>query len=99
MISNPPFSKKDEVLKRAYDLGKPFALLLPTNSLQGKTRYEMFKNGIELLSFDGRIAFHTNGDFEKYTRGSAFSSSYFCKDMLPERLILRKLVEYERPLR
>ena len=32
MVSNPPFSKKDEVLERAYSLGKPFALLLPINS-------------------------------------------------------------------
>lgn len=33
MISNPPFSKKDAVLKRACQLGKPFALLLPANSI------------------------------------------------------------------
>ena len=28
LISNPPFSKKDAVLERAYELDKPFALLL-----------------------------------------------------------------------
>lgn len=99
MISNPPFSKKDDVLKRAYNLGKPFVLLLPANSIQGKVRYEMFKKGIEMLCFDGRVAFHTNGDFEKFTRGSAFASSYFCKDVLPEKLILRKLNEYDRKLK
>lgn len=98
MISNPPFSKKDQVLKRAYDLGKPFALLLPANSIQGKSRYKLFKNGIEMLCFDGRIPFHINGDFEHYTRGTAFASAYFCKDILPEKLILRELVEYEKPL-
>ena len=34
LISNPPFSKKNDVLKRAFDFGKPFALLLPVNSIQ-----------------------------------------------------------------
>ena len=29
LVSNPPFSKKDEVLKRAFSFNKPFALLLP----------------------------------------------------------------------
>ena len=35
IISNPPFSIKDAVLKRLYELNKPFAILLPMNSLQG----------------------------------------------------------------
>lgn len=58
MISNPPFSKKDAVLKRACQLGKPFALLLPANSIQGKSRFEIFQNNIQLLCFDSRIGFH-----------------------------------------
>ena len=31
IISNPPFSKKDLILKRLNDLHKPFAILLPVN--------------------------------------------------------------------
>ena len=58
MISNPPFSKKDEVLQRAYELGKPFALLLPANSIQGKKRFQIFQNEIQMLCFDVRIDFH-----------------------------------------
>ena len=38
IISNPPFSKKDAVIKRLYELGKPFAILLPIQSLQSKER-------------------------------------------------------------
>jgi len=45
IVTNPPFSKKDAVLKRLYELGKPFAVLLPLNSLQGKARFEIFKQG------------------------------------------------------
>ena len=35
IISNPPFSLKDKILKRIQELNKPFALLLPLPSLQG----------------------------------------------------------------
>ena len=35
IVSNPPFSLKDEVLKRLYELDKPYAMLLPIPSLQG----------------------------------------------------------------
>ncbi|MGL5328857.1 MAG: hypothetical protein ACRDD7_06285 [Peptostreptococcaceae bacterium] len=99
LISNPPFSKKDEVLKRCYEFGKPFALLLPANSIQGKARYKLFKRGIEMLCFDGRVAFHTNDNFKEYTRGTAFASAYFCKDLLPEKLILKELKEYQKALK
>ena len=57
LVSNPPFSKKDAVLRRAYELNKPFALLLPANSIQGKTRFEIFKNDVQMLCFDQRIDF------------------------------------------
>lgn len=35
IISNPPFSCKDAVLKRLSELGKPYAMLLPVPTLQG----------------------------------------------------------------
>ena len=35
IISNPPFSCKDDVLKRLYELDKPYAMLLPIPALQG----------------------------------------------------------------
>lgn len=98
LISNPPFSAKDQVLERAYMLNKPFALLLPANSIQGKKRFKIFRNQIQMLCFDARIDFHINGDFEHYTTGTAFGSAYFCKDLLPSKLELRKLKKYERPL-
>lgn len=59
IISNPPFNIKDKILHRLYELNKPFAVLLPLNTLQGKTRYKYFKNGIQILSFDQRIGFHS----------------------------------------
>lgn len=98
IISNPPFSKKDEVLKRLYELKKPFAILLPMNSLQGKARYEYFKNGIQLLCFDQRIGFHRIDSMDKTIEGSPFASAYFCKGILPKDLIIEKIVKYEKPI-
>lgn len=45
IVSNPPFSVKDKVLERLYSFQKPFAVLLPLNSLQGKSRYKYFAGG------------------------------------------------------
>lgn len=98
LVSNPPFSKKDEILKRAFSFGKPFALLLPVNSIQGKKRFEIFQNEIQMLVFDGRVNYHTNGDMQNFKEGNHFGSAYFCRDLLPTKLELRRLTTYERPL-
>lgn len=91
MISNPPFSKKDKVLQRAYELGKPFALLLPANSIQGKTRFEIFKNDVQMLCFDSRIGFMDALHKDVPVEGSPFGSAYFCRNFLPSKLELRKI--------
>lgn len=91
MVSNPPFSKKDAVLCRAYELNKPFALLLPANSIQGKTRFKIFKNNVQMLCFDQRIGFMDPDHMNKPVEGTSFGSAYFCRDLLPTKLELRSL--------
>lgn len=44
IISNPPFSLKDAILKRLNELNKPFAILLPLPALQGQKRFPYLKN-------------------------------------------------------
>ena len=98
IVSNPPFSLKDKVLERLYSFNKPFAILLPLNSLQGKTRYKYFKQGIQILSFDARISYHNKEHMNKVVKGSPFATAYFFRDLLPKDLIIEKLNTYERPL-
>lgn len=98
IISNPPFNIKDQILKRLYDLNKPFAVLLPLNTLQGKTRYKYFKNGIQMLSFDQRIGFHNGQNMNSTIEGSPFATAYFCRNLLPKDLIIEKLNKYEKGL-
>ena len=83
IVTNPPFSKRIEFLRRAYELGKPFALLMPTifTVQQG----QLFKkNGIELLVITKRLKFVKRG--EKAT-SAPFSAAWFCYKILPKPLI------------
>ena len=98
IVSNPPFSSKDKVLERLYSFKKPFAILLPLNSLQGKTRFKFFTQGIQLLSFDSRISFHKPDSMDIVIKGSPFATAYFCKDLLPRDLIVEELKFYEKSL-
>lgn len=98
IVSNPPFSSKDKVLERLYSFKKPFAILLPLNSLQGKTRFKFFTQGIQLLSFDSRISFHKPDSMDIVIKGSPFATAYFCKDLLPRDLIVEELEFYEKSL-
>lgn len=99
IISNPPFSLKDDVLERAYALDKPFALLMPIQTLQGKRRFKyMSQGGLQLLTFNARIGFHTPEKMDKHIKSSSFASAYFCRNFLPADLILEELTEYDRAL-
>ena len=100
IVSNPPFSKKDKILKRCYELGKPFALLLPVNSLQSQCRVDLFaKYGVEVLVFRERINYHTRQNFESVRDSNHFGSAYFCYKLLPQQLVFDTLNPYERKLK
>lgn len=100
IISNPPFSMKDEVIKRVYELGKPFCLLLPLTTLQGKERFKYFKQGLQLLSFNIRISFHNENSMKEVVKGTPFASAYFIGGgLLPHDLVLEELEVYEKQLK
>ena len=90
IISNPPFSCKDLILKRLQELGKPYAILLPLPTLQGQSRFEYLINS-EVLVFNKRINFYLDEKQTKSTTGVSFASVYVCKKFLPEKLIFEKL--------
>ena len=51
IVTNPPYSKKEEFLQRCFEIGKPFALLMPLTALEGKKRGELYrKYGIQLIT-------------------------------------------------
>ena len=92
VVSNPPFSKKREVLKRLKALNKPFILILPSMLLGYKYFQDDFANDIQIIIPSSRISFKhlDQEDDKKYS--PPFSSFYYCWRMnLPNDLIwLRK---------
>ena len=86
IITNPPYSLKDEFLQKCYEYGKPFALLLPITALEGITRGRMFReHGVELLVLDKRC------DFLDNKKSNWFNTSWFCHKILPRQLIFEEL--------
>jgi hypothetical protein len=75
-ITNVPFSIKYEWLERAYALGKPFALLMPADTLFAATAQELFTEyGFGMLLPSQRIDFKMPNTGWK---GSAqFTSAWF----------------------
>lgn len=87
IITNPPYSIKDKFLERAFQIGKPFAFLLPLTTLEGIKRGKMFSdNEIQILIPNRRFNF-ANPEGRK-TKGSCwFATAWFCYKMnLPKQL-------------
>jgi len=60
IITNPPYSLKQQFLERCYSLGKPFALLLPLTAFETARRQSLFRRyGLEVIFLDKRINFET----------------------------------------
>ena len=90
IISNPPFSCKDAILKRLAELNKPYAVLFPVPTLQGQSRFPYLQN-IQYLGFDKRINFYKDKEMKHTQNGVSFGSCYLCKDFLPKDLIIEEL--------
>ena len=92
IVTNPPFSLKDEFLEKCYELGKPFALLMPLTALEGIRRQKMYRQfGIQIILPNRRINFLTPSGKKS---SAYFVSAWFCwKLNLPKDLMF---VELER---
>lgn len=85
IVTNPPYSLKTEFLERCYELGKPFALLMPLTTLETDKRQKLFKKyGIQVILFNKRINFEMPSG-----KGSSswFATAWFASGLnLPEQL-------------
>ncbi|MGC8579683.1 MAG: tRNA (adenine-N(6)-)-methyltransferase, partial [bacterium] len=90
IITNPPYSLKEEFLERAYSFNKPFAFLMPITALEGKTRQDLYKKyGLQLLIPNKRINFETPSGKGS---GSWFASAWFTyKFNLPKDIMFEVL--------
>ena len=88
ILTNPPYTLKDDFIKKCYEYRKPFALLLPLTALEGVERGIMYReHGLEVLILDRRI------NFMKDKKSNWFNTSWFCHHILPEKLIFKSILE------
>jgi hypothetical protein len=93
IVTNPPFSLKQEFLEHAYCLGKPFAFLLPLTTLETKKRQDLFKKyGLEVILLDRRVNFETPSGNGK---GSWFATAWFTWGLnIGQQLTFVKMEDY-----
>ncbi|RLD65042.1 MAG: tRNA (adenine-N(6)-)-methyltransferase [Bacteroidetes bacterium] len=92
IISNPPFRNKRLFFERAFDLQKPFALIMTLTWLADRAPIKLFmerKAELQLLMFDQRMEFMNNvgQEGDKIT----FCCAYYCHRLLPSNIVLRQL--------
>ena len=86
IITNPPYSLKNEFIKKCYEYDKPFLLLLPLTALEGKERNELYKKyGIEIIVLNKRI------NFMKNKNNVWFNTSWFCRGICDKQLNFEKV--------
>ena len=84
IVSNPPFTRKLEVLDRLYKLNMPFAMVLGLPILNYQEVGEFFLDKeLQLLIVDKKVSFDGNT--------ASFNNSYFCRDILPRDLMFAHL--------
>ena len=95
IVSNPPYSLKNEVFGRLFSLGKPFAMLVGVVGLfESKKRFDMFNNNnFEIMYLDKRVSFFKDFKDQKPSLNPPFSSVYLCSGVLPEKVIFECIVK------
>jgi len=87
IISNPPYSMRNDILTRLFELNKPFMMLMNTNGLfDSKVRWDLFsKNNFTLAYLSGRVNYMKEyGKKEK--SAPPFQSAYICHEVFKEQI-------------
>lgn len=93
IVTNPPYSVKYDYLARCYGLGKPFALLVPVETIGAGRAQKLFRDfgGPELLLLDKRVNFKMPYQgFEG--SGANFPVLWLCHQLLPASICFGSIV-------
>lgn len=95
ILSNPPFKNKRAFIERAKSFGKPFALLLPINSISDSVFNRVFKDTeIQFLIPDKRMQFY-HQEFGWRDRPS-FKAAYIGNNFFERQIIFVDINTKER---
>ena len=82
IVTNPPFSKSKEVIKKLKELDKPFIIIMPSSKINTSYFRENFMNkGLQIIIPRKRIHFEkqVNGKVpNKYKSSCNFDCFYYC---------------------
>ena len=86
IISNPPYSQKDRVLERLYEIGKPFAMLINFQGIFGnRKRFQMFmEHRVDMLWLSPRVDYIAEDG--RPLQGAPFQSGYLCSGICRDQL-------------
>ena len=91
IVSNPPFTKAKDVLKKLKELDKPFILILPSSKINTSYVRENYKNqGLQIIIPRKRIHFDkmVNGEIVAQKSSCNFDCFYYCYKMGFEKDII-----------
>lgn len=94
-VTNPPYSTnlKYPWIERSYDLSKPFALLLPLETLGAKKAQQFFQDEMELILFDKRVNFFMPN--KGYGGSAQFPTAWFTKGLnIGKEITYAELIRY-----
>lgn len=96
IISNPPYSLKNEVLERLYAIGKPFAMLINFHGIfDSQKRFQMFKeHRVEMLWLSPRVTYMTEQGCPR--QGVPFQSGYLCSGICQNQLEFEYLDKWKK---
>lgn len=94
IISNPPYSIRNKVLERLFQIEKPFAMLMNTNGLfDSNLRWNLFKNNnFTLIYLKGRVNYMEKYG-EKSKNSPPFQSAYICSQISEKQIIFENLIK------
>lgn len=86
IVTNPPYSIKYEWIARCYELGKPFALLVPLETLGAAAAQKLLqKHGFEVMLLDQRVDFKMPN--KGWSGGAQFPVIWLCHRILPVPIV------------
>lgn len=93
IVSNPPYSLKNKVLERLYEIGKPFAMLINFQGIfDSHERFQMFKeHRVEMLWLSPRVNYMSES--KTLLRAVPFQSGYICCGICEKQLEFEYLIK------
>ena len=93
IISNPPYSLKNEVFERLFSINKPFAMLVGVVGLfESQKRFDLFKgHEFEIMYMNRRVAYFKSFTEQKPSLNPPFSSVYLTRWVLPKPIVFEEI--------